>query len=71
MTNKFKEAYKPKTLLARNSVKFNDFAEPQHPNQRPYLWLLGRHLHNTVCEKVCTKTTTKIPGKKFENFNSS
>ena len=37
-----KKAENPKTLLAKNSVKFIDFVEPQRPHGRPLLRLLGR-----------------------------
>ena len=38
----FDEAGNPKTSLAKNSVKFNDFSELQRPHGRPLLKLLGR-----------------------------
>ena len=32
---------RPKASLTKYSVEFNDFAEPQRSEQRPYLRLLG------------------------------
>ena len=50
----FDEAGNPKTLLAKNSVEFIDFAEPQRPHRRPFLKLLGRL--SFYCDKVCGQT---------------
>ena len=64
MFDKLNKAGKPKTSLAKYSVEFNDFAEPQRLHRRPYLRLLGRPYKLLACEKVCGQ-------KNFELLYSS
>ena len=42
MFGEFKEATQLKTLLAKNSIEFNDLAVQMRPHRIAYLRLLGR-----------------------------
>ena len=48
MFGEFNEAVKPQTSLAKYSVEFNDFAEPQRLHRRSHLRLLVRPYGQTI-----------------------
>ena len=52
MFGEFNEASKPNTSLAKYSLEFDDFAEPNMSAPKTALEAVRQTLHITVCEKL-------------------
>ena len=55
MFGEFKEATQLKTLLAKNSIEFNDLAVQMRPHRIAYLRLLGRPYTLLLASQLTTR----------------